>query len=76
MDKQLVELIGIMRATNQRLTNLQHQAQQPRLATEADVKPDMKIRKRTEDATAGRAKHGDYSSSARVIKTRCVDQLL
>ena len=35
-DKQLHELIGKMRATNPRLADLQHHAQQPRLATEAD----------------------------------------
>ena len=31
---------------NQRLAGLQHQAQQPRLAVEADVRPDMKNRER------------------------------
>ena len=30
---------------------------------EADVKPDTKTRKRTEDAAADRAKHGDSSSA-------------
>ena len=33
---------------------------------ETDVKPDTKTRKRTEDAAAEQAKHGDNSSSARV----------
>ena len=33
---------------------------------EADVKSDTKTHKRTEDAAADRAKHGDKSSSARV----------
>ena len=33
---------------------------------EADIKPDTKTRKRTEDAAADRAKHGDKSSSSRV----------
>ena len=44
---------------------LQHEAQQPRLATEAEVQTDKKTRKRTEDAAAGQAKNGN-SSSARV----------
>ena len=51
------ELIGKMRAINQRLY------QQPRLAREADVKSVMKTRKRTEGAEAGRAKHGNISSA-------------
>ena len=33
---------------------------------EADVTPDTKTRKHTEDAAADRAKHGDKSSSAQV----------
>ena len=45
---------------------MQHQAQQSRLATEADVEPDTKTRKRTENAAENRAKHGDNRSSARV----------
>ena len=51
--------------TNKRLAGLQHGAHQPRLAMEADVKTD-KTRKRTEDAAADRAKHGD-SSSVRAV---------
>ena len=39
-----------------------HQAQQPRLAMEADVESDTKTLKHTEDAAADRAKHGDSSS--------------
>ena len=38
--------------SNQRLAGLQHQAQQPRFAMEADVKSDTKTRKRTEGAAA------------------------
>ena len=38
--------------TNQRLAGLQHQAQQPRLATEADVKTGTNTRKRTKRAAA------------------------
>ena len=52
--------------SSQRLADLLHEAQQPRLATEANVEPDMKTRKRTEDAVADRAKQGDNNSSARV----------
>ena len=45
---------------------MEHEAQQPRLTTEADVEPDTKSRKRTEGASAAdRVKNGD-SSSARV----------
>ena len=51
-----------MRATSQCLAELQHGAQQPRLTTEADVEPDTKTRKRTENAAADQAKN----SSARV----------
>ena len=36
-DKQFDEFTEKMRATNQRLTGLQHGAQQPRFATEADT---------------------------------------
>ena len=55
-----------IRRTNQRLTSLQHETRQPRLAKDADVEPDSMNHKRTEGAAAGdRAKHGD-SSSARV----------
>ena len=51
-DKQLDELKRKMGETNQRLADLQHEAWQPRLATEADVEPDTKIRKRAEGAAA------------------------
>ena len=46
-------------------SRLQHQAQQPRLATEADVKTEKRTRKRTEGAAADEEKHED-TSSARV----------
>ena len=62
-DTQLDKRVGTMRATNQRLADLQYEAQQPRPAAEADVEPEMKTRKRTEDAAADRAKHGDSSSA-------------
>ena len=55
-----------MKATNQRLADLQPQTQQPRLAAEADVEPDTKARKRAEGAAADRAKLRDNSSSTRV----------
>ena len=42
------------REINQRFTGLEHEARQPRLATEADVEADTKTRKRKEDAAADR----------------------
>ena len=50
----------------QRLTGLEDDARQPRLATEADVTSDKKTRKRTEDAAADRTKHGDSCSAKKV----------
>ena len=69
MDKSLdmiSELTGMLRTANKRLAGLENKARQPRLATEADVERDTKTRKRTEEAAADRAKHGDKSSSFRV----------
>ena len=69
MDKNLEKmsaLTGMLKVTNKRLVGLEYKAWQPRLAPEADVEPDTKARKRTEDAAADRAKHGDRSSSFRV----------
>ena len=65
-DKQIDELTEKLRAINQRLAGLEHEARKPRLATEADVEPDAKICKSTEDAAADQAKHGDRSSSAQI----------
>ena len=48
------------------LADLEHEAQQPRLAMEADVTPDTKTRKHPEGAAANRAKHEDKSSSPQV----------
>ena len=48
---------------NQRLAGLQHQAQQPRLATEADVKPDTKTFERTEGAERDEEKFEDILSA-------------
>ena len=56
LDKQLDELIGKMRATNQRLADLH------RITLISHVEPDTKTPKRTEDAAADRAKHGSNSS--------------
>ena len=76
LDKQLDRMSELtdmlLKATDQSLAGLKHEARQPRVIMEADVKPDTKTRKRTEDAAADRAKHGDKSSSARSITTRCV----
>ena len=44
------------------LAGLQYGTQQPRLATEADVKTDKETRKRTEDAAEDGAKNGDSCS--------------
>ena len=62
-DKMLGELTEKMRSTNQRLIDLQHQAQQPRLATVEDIEPDMKTRNRTEGTAADRVMNGDRSSA-------------
>ena len=56
----------LLRATDRRLASLEHDARQPHLATEADVKPNTTTRKRTEDATANQAKHGDSCSAKKV----------
>ena len=60
-NKQFDYLTENMRVTNQRLACLVHDSRQPRLATEADVEPDTKTRKRTESACAADSE----SSSAR-----------
>ena len=50
--------------TNQRLaSDLQHDARQPRLATESDEETDTKTSKRTEGAAAENGKNGDISSA-------------
>ena len=65
-DKKLDELMERTREIRQRLAGLEQEARQPRLATEADVPTDKQTRKRTEDAGAGQAKHGDSCSTKRV----------
>ena len=56
----------LLRETKQRLAGFEHDARQPRLATEADVESDTKTRKRTDDAAADRVMNGDSSSARRV----------
>ena len=58
----------MLRATYQRLAGAEHDARQPRLATEAAVRPYTKTRKRTEEAAADPVKHGDSGSAK---KRRC-----
>ena len=56
-----------IRATEQRLSNLEHDARQPHFFMEADVPADKKTCERTEGAaTAVQAKHGDSCSAKRV----------
>ena len=67
MSKALEELTENMRRANQRLASLEQDAQQPRLAMEADVTEDKKTRERTEGAAAVvQAKHGGSCSAKRV----------
>ena len=63
---QLGERMEKMRGTNQRLVGLDHEARQPRLATEADVETNTKTRKRMEDVAAHRVFNGDNASARRV----------
>ena len=55
-----------IRETRQRIASLEQDAQQPRLATVADVPTETKTHKRTDYATADQAKHGDSCSARRV----------
>ena len=59
------ELAMEMRATSKCLSGLEYEARQLRLAMEADVKPDTKTCRCTEDAAANQAKHEDSSSAKR-----------
>ena len=54
-DRKLEELTEETKATKQRLAGLEQEAQQPRLAMEADVKTDTKNYEYMEDAAAGQA---------------------
>ena len=66
LDRMSETIDRILRVTDQRLAGLEQDARQPRLATEADVLTDSKTRKRTEDAAADRAKHGNSCSAKKV----------
>ena len=61
------EQLKEMKATDQRLASLEHDARQPRLAMEGDGSADKKTRERTESAaTAVQAMHGYSFSASRV----------
>ena len=68
-DGKFDEFMDMTRETRQCLAGLEQEAWQPRLATESDVKPDTKNRKRAEDATADRVRSGD-SFSAQPSRSR------
>ena len=61
------ELVQEWRSIDQRLTRLEHDTWQPRLAMEADRPANTKTRKRTEGATtAVQAMHGDNCTAQKV----------
>ena len=65
--KALKEIKEDLRSMDQRLTGLEHDARQPRLAMEVDGQADTKTRERTGGAvTAVQAMHGDSCSANRV----------
>ena len=66
LDSMSENIDRILRATDQRSAGADHDAQQPRFATMADVPTDTKNRKRTEDAVVDQAKHVDSCSAKRV----------
>ena len=57
---------SLLRATDQRLAGHEHDARQPRLATEVDVRPGTKTRKCAEDAAADQARHADSCSTKKI----------
>ena len=60
MGESFKEIKEDLRRVDQPLASLEHDARQPRLAIEADVKADEKTCERTEDAaTAVQTMHGD-----------------
>ena len=62
-EKKLNECMEEMIAIAQRSASLEQDAQQPRLAIEADVPSDTETRERTEGAAAAvQVKHGDSCS--------------
>ena len=71
VDKASDELTENMRRVDQRVSDLEQEAPQPRLAMEVDVTADYETRERTEGAAAAvRAKHGDSCCSAKRVQTR------
>ena len=61
------ELADAMRRMDQRLSDLEQYARQPRLTMEADVPADKKTHERTEGAAAAvQAKHGNSCTAKRV----------
>ena len=65
-DRKLDEFSDAMRATKQRLADLEQVSRQPRLAMGADMTSDIKTHKRMEDDVAVQAKHGHSCSANRV----------
>ena len=63
---ELDELTEEMRATKQRLADVEQEARQPRLAMETDVPSDTKTRNRMENIVADRLINGDSSSANQV----------
>ena len=66
MDRTSETADRMLRAIDQRLAGAEHNARQPRLATEADLPTDKKTRKRAKDAAADQAKQGDNCFAKRV----------
>ena len=65
LDKAFDKPTETIRRENQRLSGLEQEARQPRLATEADVPTAIKTHKHMEDAEADQAKNGDSCSAER-----------
>ena len=67
LENKLNDMVEMTRGTSQRLTNLEHDARQPRLSMEADGQADTKTRERTEGAvTAVQTIHEDSCSANQV----------
>ena len=66
LDRMSESTDRMWRAIDQRLVDLELDARQPRLATEADIPTDKNTRKLAEDAVADQVKHGDSCSAKRV----------
>ena len=66
-ERKLKKLSDEMRVMSQRVTSLEQDARQPRLAMEANGQADTKTRECTEGAaTAVQVMHGDSCSATRV----------